>query len=220
VDTSRGRPGCLTRALGGTWFLWFLKTKANQDLDAEHPKWIVANGRTFELRDHAVRVAGEISADAEAIAAIRAAGGKPKDLKIAAAWIRANGYDREHRNSLRAARLLKAAADGGTPTPPSIDEEALFRAVDSLEDLPLDEAFALLVSEVPALRGLERQVVTWLSVPGWENRDARERVREILDELSQLVGPRAPGGSSLIRSNTAFDTARRYLLGKAGLLRQ
>jgi hypothetical protein len=50
------------------------------------------------------------------------------------------------------------------------------------------------------------------------DRDARERGTEILDNLALLVGPRAPEGSPLIRSITAFGHARVYLLGKAGVL--
>jgi hypothetical protein len=100
----------------------------------------------------------------------------------------------------------------------SSDEEALFRAVEGLEALPQDEAFAVLAAEVPFLRELERQVVASVSKPGWEDRDADERVDEILHDLAQLVGPQAPGGSPLIRSHTAFGHARVYLVGKAGLL--
>jgi hypothetical protein len=196
--------------------LWFIRAKADQDLDAEHPEFYFSTGG--KLRGLAVQIAAEIPGDAEAIAAIRAAGGKPKQWKIAAAEIRGSGYAREHRNYLRAARLLKAAADGGAPVPPSRDEEALFQAVDGLEALPEDEAFAVLASEVPALRTLEHQVVMSPSEPGRENRDADDRVHEIVEELAQLVGPRAPGGSPLIRSHTAFDHARVHLLGKAGLL--
>jgi hypothetical protein len=136
----------------------------------------------------------------------------------AAAEIRGNGYAREHGNYLRAARLLNAAADGGAPIPPSRDEEALFQAVDGLEALPEHDAFAVLASEVPSLRMLEHQVVMSSSEPGWQDRDADDRVHEIVEALAQLVGRRAPGGSPLIRSHTAFGHARVHLLGKAGLL--
>jgi hypothetical protein len=174
--------------------------------------------RTYQLREIVARIAADVAGDAEAVAAIQALGDRPKEWKRAAALIRADGFACEHRNYLRAARLLQAAADGGTPVPPTSDEEALFRAVDSLEALPPDGVFAMLASEVPALRDLEQQVVTSLSEPGWNDRDADDRVHEIVDKLARLVGPRAPGGSPLIRSHTAFGHARVYLVGKAGLL--
>ncbi len=214
------QPKLFTRTLGRIFFLWFFWRRFNRNLDDEHPKWVLATARTDELRDLAVRVATEVPSDAAAVAAIRAAGGKPKQLKVAAAWIRANGYAREHRNYLRAARLLTAAADGSSPITASADEEALFHAVDSLEALTREDAFAALASEVPALTELEHQIVISLSVPGWQDRDANERVTEILGDLAQLVGPQAPDGSQLIRSHVAFERVRVYLLDKAGLLQQ
>ncbi len=218
VSTYPRRPGRLTRALGGVLLLGFLRARADQELDAEHPEWTWGSERIYRLRELAVQIATDVPGDAEAVAAIQALGGRPKDWRRAAAVIRADGFAREHRNDLRAARLLQAAANRGTPAPPSRDEEALLRAVDSLEALPPDEAFAVLASEVPALRDLEQQIVTSLSEPGWNDRDAYERADEIVDNLSRLVGPRAPAGSSLIQSHTAFGHARVYLVGKAGLL--
>jgi hypothetical protein len=218
VGASPERTGPLRRTLGGIALLWLIRAKADQDIDAEHPEWYFSTGRVDELRDLAIRIAAETPDDAEAVAAIRAADGKPKQWKRAAAWIRGDGYAREHRNCLRAARLLKAAAEGGTPEPPSRDEEALFQAVDDLEALPPDEAFAALASEVPALRALEDWIVTLRSEPGWEERDADDRVHGIVEKLAQLVGPGAPGGSPLRRSHTAFGYARVHLVGKAGLL--
>lgn len=204
--------------MGGIAALGLIRALSDRDLDSEHPEFCFSTSRTDELRDLAVEVAAGIPGDAEAVAAIRAAGGKPKQWKRAAASIRGDGYAREHRDYLRAARLLKAAADGGMPVAASSDEEALFRAVDNLEALSIGDAFAALATEVPALRALEHQVVTLLSEPGWEDRDEDDRRTEILDNLAQLVGPRAPEGSPLIGSHTAFDRARIYLLGKAGLV--
>lgn len=193
------RPGCghfirasgpLKKALGAYALLWFIRAAADKGLDAEHPEFYFSTSRIDELRDFAVQVAAEIPSDTEAVAAIRAAGGKPKQWKRAAAVIRGDDYDREHRNILRAARLLKAAAEGGTPVPPSEEEETLFRAVDGLEALPPDEAFAELASEVPALRALEHQVVTSLSEPRWTDRDADDRRHGIVEELARLVRER------------------------------
>jgi len=206
----------------GACLQWFLRRRFNRDneLDAEHPIWIAADyPRSAQLQDLAVRVAAEIPDDAEAVAAIRAsADGRRKDWKAAAAWMRSSSYTWEHRNDLRAARLLKAAADGGSPVPPSADQEAMFRAVERLEAVPFAEAFAMLASEAPALMTLEHQVVSSLSEPGWADRGADDRVHEIVDELAQLVGPRASGGSPLIQSETAFRIARVHLVGKARLL--
>jgi hypothetical protein len=204
--------------LGGAAALWLIRAKSDRDLDSEHPEFYFSTPQTDELRDLAVRVAAEIPGDAEAVAAIRAGGGKPKEWKRAAASIRGDDYAREHRNHVRAARLLKAAADGGMPVAASSDEEALFRAVDTLEALSIEDAFAALAAEAPALRALEHQVVTSLSEPGWDDRDEDDRRAEIFHNLVPLVGPRAPQGSALFRSLTAFEHARVYLLGKAGLL--
>ena len=212
------RPGRVKTVLGGVAVFGFIRALSDRDLDSEHPEFYFSTRQIDELRDLAVQVAAEIPGDAEAVAAIRAAGGKPKQWKRAAAWLRGDDYAREHRYYLRAARLLKAAADGSAPVAASSDEEALFRAVDDLEALSVEDAFAALAAEVPALRALEHRVVTSLSEPGWEDRDEDDRRAEILDDLAPLVGPRAPEGSPLIRSHTAFDHARVYLLGKAGLL--
>jgi len=152
------------------------------------------------------------------VAAIHALGDSAKEQRRAAALIRADGFACEHRNYMRGARLLQAAADGGTPEPPAGGEEAFFQAVDSLEALPPDEAFAMLASEAPALRDLEHQVAASPSEPGLDDKDAGDRAGEIIEDLARLVGPHAAGGSPLIRSHTAFGHARVYLVGKAGLL--
>jgi hypothetical protein len=202
------------------YFLWQRRRKADQQLDDEHPirtRWTEQAGQLYKL---AVQVAADVPDDAQALATMRAAGGKPQDYKRAAALIRRDRYNYEHRNYRRAARLLAAVADGGPPAAISAEEEALFRGVESLEALPAEDAFAVLAAEVPALLELERQVITSRSAPGWEDRDARERRREIRDNLARLVGPEAPAGSLFTRSEAALRYARAHLLGKAGLLRE
>jgi hypothetical protein len=198
------------------WFLW---RSGRRGLNAEYPVVVPVDGMSEQLRLLAVQVAADIPDDAAAVTAIRAAGGKSKNWKIAAASMRADGYTREHRIHLRAARLLAAAADDGLPVPPSSEEEALFKVVESLEALSLDDAFAVLAVEVPALRALEQQVVCSLSAPTGQDAVADERVLEILRSAALLVGPKRPDGSPLVRSHAARDRASVYLLGKAGLLR-
>jgi hypothetical protein len=196
-------------------FSWWLWRHTNRDLDAEHPKSVTTDRETGRLEDLALRVAAEVPDDGEAVAAVRAAGGRRKDLRIAAASLRMMSYTWEHRSYLRAARLLKAAADGGPPLPPSAEQEALFRAVEHLEALPSDAAFATLASELPELRALEQRVATWLAEPTYPDVD--DRLDEILRALAPIVGPRASTGSALARSETAYDVARPYLLEKAGI---
>lgn len=181
---------------------------------------ILRIARADQLIDVAVQVAADVPDDAEAVGAVKAAGGKPKAYKLAAEMARRDRYHYEHRNGRRAARLLAAVADGGPPVRASSEEEALFRAVDNIEALPVEDAFAALAAEVPALRELEQQVIASRSAPGWEDRDADDRVREILANLDRLVGPQAPAGSLFIRSAAARDRARVHLLGTAGLLRE
>lgn len=173
--------------------------------------------RAEQLAGAAVQIAADVPDDAEAVAAVKAAG-KPEACKRAAGLIRRNRYRYEHRNGRRAVRLLEAAADGGPPVTAGSDEEALFRAVDDLEARPAEDAFAVLAAEVPALRELEQQVIASRSAPGWEDRDADDRVREILGSLDRLIGPEAPAGSPLIRSEAAHRRARAHLLGIASLL--
>jgi hypothetical protein len=205
--------------LFGIWFQRFLRRESNRDLDAEHPKLVVAEyGRVARPVGLALQVAAEIPDDGEAVAVIQAGGGKPRDWKLAASHLRSQDYTWEHRTHLRAARLLQAASGGGPPIPPTDDQEALFRAVKRLEAVSLGEAFAILASEVPALGVLEQQVVTARSEPDWQERDARDRRREIRAQLAQLVGPRASAGSPLIRSDAALSAARAHVMGKAGLL--
>jgi hypothetical protein len=78
----------------------------------------------------------------------------------------------------------------------------------------------VLAAEVPALRELEQQVIASRSAPGWEDRDADDRVGEILRGLGRLAGPQAPAGSLFVRSEAAHRCARVHLLGTAGLLRE
>jgi hypothetical protein len=202
------------------WVLWRKFNRA-EELDAEHPKWILGDyPRTDELQRLAVQVAADTPDDAEAVAAIRAGGGKPKEWKIAAAQMRQNDSTWEDRCRLRTARLLAAAADDGPPLPPTAQQEALFRAVEGIEAVPLAEAFAMLASEVPALSALEQQVVASLSEPGWHDRDADDRRAAISEQVAQLVGPEVPTGSPLIRSHAAYYHACGYLLRKASLLEE
>jgi hypothetical protein len=182
--------------------------------------WIKRFKRAGLLVDVAVQVAADVPDDAEAVVAVKAAGGRPKAYELAAEMARRDRYRYERRNGRRAARLLAAAADGGPPVRVSSEEEALFRAVDNIEALPVEDAFTVLAAEVPALRELEHRVIASRSAPGWEDRDADDRVREILGNLDRLVGPQAPAGSLFIRSAAARDRARVHLLGTAGLLRE
>jgi hypothetical protein len=204
--------------LGGLMIVWLLKKKADEQLDDEYPMATFGGARTQKLKNLAIGIAADTADDAEAIAAIKAADSKRMRQKRAAAEIRSNRLGREHRNQLRAARLLKAAADGTQPVTASADEETLFRAVDDLEAHSGDDAFAVLVAEVPALGALERQVTESRSSPDWEDRDAGDRRFEIIDNLARLIGPEALSGSILIRSHTAFSYARAHLLRKAGLV--
>jgi hypothetical protein len=178
-----------------------------------------ASARAGQLARVAVQVAEDVPDDGEAVAAVLAAGGKPKDHKRAVELISADRYRFDHRNDRRAARLLAAAAYGGPVVTASSEEEALFRGVDRLEVLSIEDAFAVLAAEVPALWEFEHQVITSRSAPGWEDREADDRVDEILRNLDRLVGPEAPTGSLFTRSEVAHRYARVYLLGKAGLLR-
>jgi hypothetical protein len=221
VDTSPGEPRPLAKAFAGLAIGWIFWRKFNRrgELEAEHPKWIMADvPRTDQLKRVALQVAAEIHDDADAVTAIRGTGGKPKELRVAAAFMRSESFTWEHRKDLRAARLLKAAADGGSPVPPSSDQEALFLAVERLEALSLEEAIASLAVAVPSLRALEQQIDMWLSEPEWADRDADDRVASILGELAQIIGPRASTGSALTQSTAAFDIAHAYLLSKADLL--
>jgi hypothetical protein len=218
VRTPKGLLGQLAGALLLPWLTWYRRTKADQELDADRPEWALRDQRTYQLRGIAVRIAEHISDDGEAVSAIKAGGGNQKDWKRAAALILADGHDREHREYVRAARLLRAAADDGPPVTASSEDEALFQAVERLEALPVASAFAVLAAEAPALRELEQQVITSSSTPARQGSTADDRVDEILDDLAQVVGPQAPAGSPLIRSQTAFGYGRAYLLGKAGLL--
>jgi hypothetical protein len=175
--------------------------------------------RTDQLAHAAVQVAAEVPDDSQAVAAIKAVGGKSKSYKLAAEYLRRDRYRYEHRNGRRAVRLLEAVADGsGPPAVARGEDESLFRAVDDLEAHPAEEAFAMLAEEVPALWELERQLAESRSAEGWVDRDADPLVRGILGSLDRLVGPEAPRGSPLVRSATAHRCARVHLLGTVGLL--
>jgi hypothetical protein len=180
--------------------------------------WSRSKKRASPLAKLAFQVAADIPDDGEALAAIRAAGARPRDLKQAAAMFRDQGYAFDHRINRRAARLLEAVAGGGPLVTASAEEEALFRAVESIEALSIEDAFAVLAAEVPALRDLEQQVTTSRAMPGWEDNDPDHRIDEILASLDQLVGPQAPAGSLFIRSEVAHGYARVYLLSKADLI--
>ena len=228
MDTSSQSSGPAGTAIGrilfGILFRWFFYRRFNQgdELDAEHPKWIAAGyPRDEQLEELAVKVATDIPDDAEAVAAIRsAASGKPKEWKVVAAWMRSKDYTWEHRNWLRAARLLKAAADGDQPVQHGADQEALFSVVERLETVPLAEAFAMLASEVPALSALEQEILTMRSRPGWQDTNAADHRKQIRNDVGQLVGPQASSGSPLIRSNTALYHALGYLSRRVGLLEE
>jgi hypothetical protein len=227
VTTFPEQPGPVARAVGSVLFgiglQLFLRRRFNRDdeLELEHPKWIMGDyPRTEQLLNVALRVAAEIPDDAHAVAAIRAEGGKPREWKIAAAWMRQHNYTWENRNRLRAARLLKAVADGGQPVPPTAEQESLFRAVEAIEAVPLAQAYAMLAAEAPALSTLEHQVAASLREPEWQNRNADDRRQEISGQVAQAVGPDVLSGSLLIRSHAAYHHACGYLLRHAGLLEE
>jgi hypothetical protein len=214
VDTPGERVGCLRSVLLVGWFLRYRRNRADRELDAEHPTWIHRTRQADQLALLAIQMATDAPDDSQAIAAVKAAGRKPKDFKRAATLIRADRYRYDRRTDRRAARLLTAAG-GGPLVTTSSEEDALFRGVDRLEALPVEDAFAALATEVPALQELEHQILTSRFAPDWEDRDIDDRMDEILDNLDQLAGPRAAEGSPLIRSEVALAYARVHLLGKA-----
>ncbi len=154
MGISREDPKPLKPPTNAIFLWWFLWRSGRRGLNAEHPVVVPVDGMSDHLRVLAVRVAADIPDDAEAVPAIRAAGGKSKNWKIAAASMRADGYTRVSTvPTCGRPAFFKAAADDGLPVPLSSEEEALFRAVESLEALPLEDAFAVLASEVPGPQG-------------------------------------------------------------------
>ena len=162
--------------------------------------------RSAALRALATSLA---TGDLEDAAAVReladAAGRRTKELRRAAACIRADGLDAEDQNAHRADQLLRAAATGRPLRPLTADEAAWFGRVDALAEAPLEEAFARLVTMEPALGLLEGEA---RSASGTSTASIDpDQIRLVLQGASD----------PLVRTQAAWSVTRRHLAAVADL---
>ena len=201
-----GRPGQIRMILGTIGAGALLKSLEEQEFDAPRPRVTLYSRRSAALRALATSLA---TGDLEDAAAVReladAAGRRTKELRRAAACIRADGLDAEDQNAHRAEQLLRAAATGRPLRPLTADEAAWFGRVDALAEAPLEEAFARLVTIEPALGLLEGEV---RSASGTSAAAVDpDQIRLVLQGSSD----------PLVRTQAAWSVTRRHLASVADL---
>jgi hypothetical protein len=140
-------PGPLSRALGSIGVSALVQSLGDQELDAPSPKVVWQTDRSSQLRILAFDLADVGREDPDAInELVRVAGRHPKELRRAAATIRADGLADEDLVGFRANRLLIAAASGRNPEPVSAEQLARFSRKEEHTDEPglLDPSTATL----------------------------------------------------------------------------
>lgn len=217
----RRTPGPIARLLGAVGIRSLVLSLGDQELDEPRPRVVWHTERSSGLRRLAVDLAAAGRDDADAVAVLaRAAGRHTKELRRAAATIRAECPVDEDSDSNRAGRLLVAAATGRPVEPLTAGQRAWFRQVRELADLSPDEGFAVLAAEEPALIGLEAEVRDLATRPGPADPGARDGGRSetpVADMVSARLQDIAGCTSSpLVRTRAARDVAGAHLLAVAG----
>jgi predicted aconitase len=218
----RKRPGPVSRILGSIGGSALLQSLGDQELDAPEPKVVWHTGRSAALRDLAFELTGAGVDDQVAVGALtRAAGRHTKELRRAAATIRAEGLAGEDEAGCRADRLLVAAATGRAVEPLTAEEAAWFARVRALSALATAEGFAELAVEEPDLAVLADEV---LRVARAASTDARgdgspaEAPADVVDAVhTGLAAVSARTSSRMVRTRAARRIARDHLWSVAGL---
>ena len=216
----RRRPGPLSRVLGTIGESALLQSLGDQELDEAEPKVVWHTGRSDALRSLAFALVDAGTDDREASGELaRVAGRHPKELRRAAATIRADGLADEDEAACRAERLLVAAATGRDVPPVTPDEAAWFTEVRNLAALPTAEGFAALAALDPALDALAERVRRAAEVSGSGADDDGAGADRLVDLVETgLDAVRGGTASRLVRSRTARRIACSHLESVAGQL--
>ncbi len=183
----RRAPGPVTKVFGSIGTAALVNSLGDQELDEPMPKVVWYADRSSHLRALALGLAEAGRDDPEAVGELgRAAGRHTKELRRAAATIRADGLAREDLAAFRANRLLVAAATGKVVEPISAEQLAWFAQVQVLADVPPDaallaSAFADLAALEPGLADVEQEVRSAAGTPEWAAMDDHQRHREVTD---------------------------------------
>jgi hypothetical protein len=197
-----------------------LQRHTRQQRDEIHPGgFLECSPRITELTELALTLALQGREDDAAVQLVRdKAGRHRKDLRWAAATVRARDWITEDRTTDRANQLLLAAVEDRSVEPITDDQEAWFTQVAGLSDGWSEAAFARLVALQPKLADVDRSITqAWREVQdadlqGRERSRARGAVwRQIGEALDPLVGPNAHAADPLVRSHRAHELAERIL---------
>jgi hypothetical protein len=152
----RKTPGPVTKVLGSVGVSALVQSLGDQELDEPSPKVVWQTPRSSQLRALAFELAEAGRDDPEAIGElVRAAGRHPKELRRAAATIRADGLTEEEVVAFRANQLLVAAASGRTVEPMSAEKLAWFAEKRHLARVPSEVDPQLTAGTEPAAMGVE-----------------------------------------------------------------
>ena len=211
--------GPISRMLGTIGESALLQSLGDQELDATEPKVVWHTERSSALRTLAFELVGAGTDDREALAELtRAARRHTKELRRAAATIRAEGLAEEDEAGCRADRLLVAAAAGGAVEPLTADEVAWSAQVRALAALPTGEGFDVLAAHEPELTATADEVRRWAVASGPDDGGDGSRAAvldEVVDTGIAVVTGRT--SSRLVRSRVARRIARAHLLSLAGM---
>jgi hypothetical protein len=129
-------PGPLSKVLGSIGVSALVQSLGDQELDAPSPKVVWQTRRSSQLRELAFDLAEVGREDPEAIGElVKAAGRHNKELRRAAATIRADGRTDEDLVAFRANRLLVAAASGRSVEPITAEQLESFAKKRELADV-------------------------------------------------------------------------------------
>ena len=208
----RASPGPLRRVLGGIGVGALVRSLGDQELNAAEPRVAWDTDRSARLRALAralVTDGRDDSAGAGVLA--RAAGRHTRELRRAAAVVRADGRVGEDEADFRTDRILRAAAAGVPVVPPTDAQLAWFRRVRDLEALPVDTGYACMAAEEPALLDLEADALHLgrSTPPVGSERDLGDRRRQEVLERATDLADRSP--SPVVRTRVARRIAAEHL---------
>jgi hypothetical protein len=199
------------RRIGRAW----LARKGLAPADPKEPIGIVlSNARSVALAEQVFDLLDQDLPDREIVRKLTAsAGGRRRDLKVAAQLVNIENYAHELSHYNHAWRLLNAAAAGTDPDAggPSAADVARFDVLDALSDEPEELAFPKLVDREPRLGELAERLAG-------DPRPTLTSFAQLDALLEPLVGPYAESADPVLRSHVALRLCHVHLARTSGLV--
>jgi hypothetical protein len=181
-----------------------------KDESDSDPTWVITTKRSDRIIAYAKRLANEGREDDAAVDELVAAVGRHHhELVVAGRYFHVSGQYKEDRIANRAERLIHAAMNRSSVSPPSESDETVLSALEGLGQLDAATAFDRLAQGQTGLRDLKDELDRGSF--NQEPDSALDFRLHLRDRLAPLVGPQSTNADPVLRSNMALELSVDYL---------